>query len=327
MIILDLYFFRPPGIKRLRKENINSTITRKTVEDKKYIRETNGGICDIENAHYSFCTIDMNITTDLNNNLLSYDEIAIMNITADDKNSYLKTKNTHLIDETYKVEIFDKNIYEQNLNKIINIFNPYLKNEELFSKEDFNEVYVVSKNGMAAFKKMQKRKLDNYEDNMNIKEFNLFNIFSPISGIIVDINLFNNLGIDSDFMEVGSRLYIENKIIKDISLSQVSSTNFNRIINYLITLTKAGNYLATELYQKINITLENMAEEINKSISSLIKMVKYKDLSDILYSTLLFGNITELSYTIIPESTILKENLEKILNNVENGGIKKILKY
>lgn len=54
MLLLDLYFFRPPGIKRLTKENINNTITRKTEGNKKYIRETNGGICDIDNAEKFF---------------------------------------------------------------------------------------------------------------------------------------------------------------------------------------------------------------------------------------------------------------------------------
>jgi hypothetical protein len=58
-IILDLYFFRPPGIKRTKEQNMNSTITRKTEGDKKYIREINGGICDIENAQFSYCSTDM----------------------------------------------------------------------------------------------------------------------------------------------------------------------------------------------------------------------------------------------------------------------------
>ena len=156
MLVLDLYFFRPPGIKRLRKDNINDTITRRTEGDKKYIRESNGGICDIENAQFSFCTTDMNTTTDLNNTILSYDEVAIMNITTDEQNSYVKTKETHLIDETYKIENLDKKKYEENLNKFINKLNPYLEKNELFSKEDFNEVYLVSKNGMAAYKKMDK---------------------------------------------------------------------------------------------------------------------------------------------------------------------------
>lgn len=107
-IVLDLYFYRPPGIKRLKEENLNSSIVRKTEGNKKFIRETNAGICDIEKAQLSYCTTDMNTTTDLDNNILSYDELAIMNITIDSKNYYIKSKKTNLVDETNKNENLDK---------------------------------------------------------------------------------------------------------------------------------------------------------------------------------------------------------------------------
>ena len=72
MIVLDLYFFRPPAIKRLNKEENNITINEYNLNDgKKLIRETNGGICDIENAFSSFCTTEMNTTIDSQLNLRS----------------------------------------------------------------------------------------------------------------------------------------------------------------------------------------------------------------------------------------------------------------
>ena len=55
--------------------------------NRKYIKETNEGICDIENGHFSHCTTDMNTITDLENNILFYDEEAVMNITIDANNS------------------------------------------------------------------------------------------------------------------------------------------------------------------------------------------------------------------------------------------------
>ena len=59
-IILDLYFFRPPAIQRADKENDNITITIN--EDKAmkkiYIRETNGGLCNIYDNFGSMCTTD-----------------------------------------------------------------------------------------------------------------------------------------------------------------------------------------------------------------------------------------------------------------------------
>ena len=210
LLVLDLYFFRPPGIKRLTKENNNSTITRKTEGNKKYIREINGGICDIENAEDSFCTTDMNTTTDLENNILEYEEEAIMNITSDSQNSYIKTKNTKLVDITKNAENLNVETYKNNLNNILDKLNPYLKTEILFSNEDFNEVYIVNKHGMNALKSNQKRKLAS-RANMIKQENVLFNFFSPDIGINVDLNLFNNIGINTDFMEANTKLILEGK--------------------------------------------------------------------------------------------------------------------
>ena len=324
-IILDLYFFRPPGLKRLTKENVNSTITRKTVGDRIYIREINGGICNIENAQLSFCTTDMNTTTDLENNILTYDEEAIMNITLDADNSYIKTKITNLKDISNKVENLNPQIYEEKLNIIIQKLNPYLKYEELFSKDQFYEFYILSKNGSAALKKMQKRKLDNSNDKMIKKEINLVNLFSPDVGITVDITLYNNGGINSDFMEAKSKLYIENKK-EDISSSKESSRSFNQIIKELYILSKAGNHLATELYTKINTTLEDMTEKINKEISKLVEQVKYTELSELFDSTLSLNETMHFPFTMIQESTKMKQKLDDILDNVENGGIKQSTK-
>ena len=65
MIVLDLYFFRPPAIKRLNKEDSNITINYINISDnKQIINEKNGGICDIENSFNSFWTTDKNITID-----------------------------------------------------------------------------------------------------------------------------------------------------------------------------------------------------------------------------------------------------------------------
>ena len=325
-IVLDLYFFRPPGLKRLTNENINTTISRKTLGDKKYINETNWGICDIENAQLSSCTTEMITITDLENNILTYDELAIMNITLDADNSYLKTKITNLTDETSKTQNLNPQIYEEKLNNLIQKLNPYLKYEELFSKDQFYEFYILSKNGSAALKKIQKRKLESDDDNKIKKENNYLHLINLDSGISVDYSFMINSGINTDFMEADSTLFLDNNSTEDISSSKESSKNINRIIKELYTLSKAGNHLATELLQKINITLEKMTEEINKVIPTLNKFVINKDLSEVFDSTLSLDEVKTLPFTIIQESTNLKQSLDEILNNVENGGIKQNIK-
>lgn len=70
-------FFRPLAIERADKENDNYTITIK--EDKndnrRYIRETNGGVCNIYDSFGTLCTTDMNTMIDLEGHLLQYNEI------------------------------------------------------------------------------------------------------------------------------------------------------------------------------------------------------------------------------------------------------------
>jgi len=322
-LVLDLYFFRPPGLKRLTQENINTTMTSKTEGNKNITREKNWGICDVEIAQLSSCTTDMITTTDLNNNLLMYDEEAIMKITLDADNYYIKTKITNLTDETTKTENLNPQIYEEKLNNLIKKLNPYLKHEELFSKDDFQEFYILSKNGSVALKKMQKRKLYNVNnDKMVEKENNYLHLLNIDSGVSADFALKINSGINSDFMETSSSFYVNNNFTEDISSSKESSQSFNQIIKNLYILSEAGNHLATDLYKKINTTLEGLTEEINKVVPTLNKYIVNKDLSEVFDSTLSLDEIKSLPFTIIQESTNLKQKLDEILEDIENGGIK-----
>ena len=93
-MLLDLYFFRSPAIERKNKtrDNITISINDDVANNRRHIREQNGGLCNIHNNWGSHCTTDMNITMDLDGNLLKYDEVAITNIVYDEKNSFTKNK-------------------------------------------------------------------------------------------------------------------------------------------------------------------------------------------------------------------------------------------
>ena len=67
-----------------------------------------------------------------------------------------------------------------------------------------------------------------------------------------------------------------------------------------------------------------MTEKINKEISKLNELVKYKDLSEV-FDLSLFG-IKCLPFKIIDESTSLKKKLEEIFQDIENGEIKQNIK-
>ena len=118
-IILDLYFFRPPAAKRFDKENDNITISIKEDEEtkRKYIRETNGGLCNVYKNLNTKCTTDMNTTLDSEGNLLTYDEEAITYINHDEQNSYIRNKVTNLVDNSQNINKIEIETYNNSLNK------------------------------------------------------------------------------------------------------------------------------------------------------------------------------------------------------------------
>ena len=327
-IVLDLYFFRPPGLKRPNKKNLNVTITKEIKGDNLFIRETNGGICDLENSFNSFCSTDMNTTTDKEGNILSYEEEAYMKITTDELNSNSKNKITKLIDQTKNLTSLKPEQYKSKLNEILPKIKPYFKKDELFSKENFEEYQNISKKGLisSSLKKYRKRKLqlDEEENPKAAIESNILN-FEGNSGLKIELNYLNNPGIGNSFMEAISKLKIEDKQ-RELMSSKNSSLSINKIINDLVTLSEAGNNLASQLYQRINISLENMTEDISNSITFLNSLIKYKDLSDIFDATLSLDSINRLPYSIIQETANLKNKLENLLEHIENGGIRNSIK-
>ncbi len=65
-----------------------------------------------------------------------------MKVKKDNNNSYNKNKITKLIDETDKITSFNYEKYEENLNKLFPKLEPYFQTDILFSKKDYEEVYI-----------------------------------------------------------------------------------------------------------------------------------------------------------------------------------------
>ena len=321
MIVLDLYFFRPPSIKRLDKKELNITITHINLDKKKkLIREKHGGICDIENPYSSFCTKDINITIDSNSNLLEYDEISYIMVKTDENNSYEKNQIIKLIDETYKISSFTSENYQQILNKLLSKLEPYFQIDELFSKENFEEIYIASKQGIDKLREKLKYRRLNTEKKAVVMNNNVLN-FNSINGIGINLDFIINSGLNSTYYELYSKLKTENNQ-KFITTSKKSSLNFNKLINQLTTLYEAGINLITKLFQKTNNSLDIITQEINETMTNLNSLVKYKDFSEIFNSTLSSKNLHVLPISIIEEITNLKNKLSQLLNEIENGEIR-----
>ena len=323
-IVLDLYFFRPPGIKRIEKEKGNITISQRTEGDYEYIRETNGGICDVENSIGTFCTTDMNTTKDKNGNLISYDELAFSNITTNEDNYYIKKKITSLTDKTKFINNLNPIIYNKNLNEILLYLKDHMKVHEQFSSEKFKELFYVSKGLTNLLNEKRRLELEDNERQLIYSE-NLFN-YPHSSGNNFLIKLENNLGLNTETMEASSGCAIDSENSEKLGALK-QDTNMSTILKEIKTITTAGNNIVSIFYKIINENFLNLTNIINTEIPSLNNLVKYKELTEIFDSTFSLDNLKDAPYEIIEESNNLVNKLEQIYNGIKNGSLKKNLVF
>lgn len=85
----------------------------------------------------------MNTTTDLEGHLLAYDELAITNITTDEKNTYLKTKITNLVDITETINNLKPEKYKNILDILLPALGPYMKVDIHFTTDNFTDLYNI----------------------------------------------------------------------------------------------------------------------------------------------------------------------------------------
>ena len=157
----------------------------------------------------------MNTTTDREGNILNYEEEANVFLEKDESNFYSKKKNTKLTDITNETKSLNPEVYKSKLNKLLPYLKPYFKYDELFTKEDFEEILLFSREGPKALKKIKsKRKLQEYNQLKYILEESLLS-YRGISGINLEIDMINNLGIGNEFME--AKLQLQLKLFRQIS--------------------------------------------------------------------------------------------------------------
>ena len=314
-MILDLYFFRPPAIKRIAK-NSELEIIEDKENNKKYIRENNKGICDIYNSINSYCTTDMNTTTDLDNNILSYDEIAFTRIISGNNDSFIKNKTTHLIDVSENFSFLNPENYLKILNIFLSKLNPYMKYIEHFSLKDF-EQFLSDTNDF--FNGKTKRRNLEVKESHIINEQEIFKYnYDPVE---IGIGLKNNLGYNSDAMEASINGRIDD--YTEVKSNSKVYSNITKIINKLITLSNAGNNLAEILRKYVEPNFFDIVHSMNTS--SISNMITYKNISELFDPRFYLKYTSMLPLQIVYDSNDLVVNLEKILNGIKNGNLKKNL--
>ena len=318
-IVLDLYSFRPSGIKRFNKKAGNITITQRTEGDYEYIRETNYGICDTENFIGNFCTIDMNITKDKNGNLIAYDEVTFNNITKNEDNYYIKNKITSLSDRTKFIKELNPIKYNKTIYEILPYLKEYMKAHEQFSYENFKELYYVSKG--LTYLLDEKRRLNNEANEIQLLySIPLFN-YTHFSGMNLLINLSNNLGLNTQTMEAYSYLKFDSE--KSVNLGYLNQyANMSSILKEIKIISTAGSNLANKLYKIFNEIYMNLTKIINTDVPSLNNLIKYKELTDIFDFTFSLDNLKVVPFEIIEESNNLVNKLEQTYNEINNGSLR-----
>ena len=321
-ILLDLYFFRPPASKRIDKHGDNITLIKTLDEktNKTFIREINGGLCNIYNNIGSLCTTDMNTTLDSDKNLISYDEEAITTINYNENNSYKKNKVTNLIDVSQNIKEKDVKNFKKSLDVLLPLIQPYLFIDDQFSNEDFadfKERYndkskrYIPKKTRNVFRKLDEPK---YKYNQKAQIFS-----QNAKGIKANIELEINPGIDSDIMGAYGTFNFDDKKYIYSNIQNVSI--INEIINKLASISKAGNQLAKELYDKIIDRLEQVLNKITIQLISINDQLKYYDIYPIFNSTFSLYPYNILTKEIIQASNNLLSGLSDIYRNIKFGNV------
>jgi len=328
-MLLDLYFFRSPAIERKNKtrDNITISINDDIPNNRRHIREQNGGLCNIHNNWGSHCTTDMNITMDLDGNLLKYDEVAITNIVYDEKNSFTKNKVSSLVDHSEKITKEDAEIYRKNLEILLGKMKPYMEEDVQFPKEKFAELYNLIKyknqeedSEEVKDENARRRRLTSADAIQYIREKEIFHVDSL--GVEVNLKLKLNPGLNTDAMRSHLNFSFdeqEHNLYKKEQLSDIQ-----KIIDQLRALSRAGNIIATQLYDKIADKLETLPNEMSIQLRSLYDLLHYYDLFEVFNSTLMTISYNKLPYLVIQLSTELEMKISTIYYNLEVKGDVKV---
>ena len=115
-------------------------------------------MCSIGSDKLSNCTTDFNLTTDLEGNVLSYDELCFSNITSNENNYFIKNKITNLVVETNNFTNINIEEYNKTLNQLLLGLKPYMKYDERFTSEQFQELFNTWRNKTNENKKKRRNK-------------------------------------------------------------------------------------------------------------------------------------------------------------------------
>ena len=259
------------------------------------------------------CKLIRNIVTDKEGNIISSEEISNSETILDEKNKYSNSFSYKFEDiSKQNTEEFNPDNYKANLNTVFELTKNLMKKESYISDGKFEEILeFIMKDEDQSSENNFRYLMEDILEPKGISEETVFQ--KTIYNINMTLDFQNDLGLG----ELESAKAITNfktgNQSNEISHNEVN-TKLEDILNKLITLSKSGNKLASELFEKLNAPLSELRDVINNEITELNELLAFKELSAIFDSTYAINGLEILPSKFIAAS----ENLYKALDDLNN---------
>ena len=319
-IILAFESIKPDSIKGRADDETSYGMNIVEKDDKIYINKffkecdnNNNIINNNGDTSRNKCETIKNIITDKDGNLISSVKIKTEKIFKNENDNYFKNSTYIFEDISQQITYFDPANYKYNLNIIFNLVNSLMVRDNYYHKGIFNSALeYLMKNDSKENDKSLRRLYADKNQYIGFKELNIFQ--KQIYEIDLALNLQNDIGLG------------ENEDAKAISNFQLNGSNtlsyerintkLNETLNKFITLSKAGNKLASQLFENLNQPILDLRSKINIWISDLNDILEFKDLSPIFDASLSIDELNKLPYSFVIATENLFNNLNEINNNI-----------
>ena len=312
-IILAFQSIKPDSVNGLNDdENIAGTTTEEK-DNKIYIKSFDNVCRDYDgNPDVNMtCELIRDIVTDKEGNLITSKKISTSQTIKDDKNKFSNNLIYNFEDiSNQNSESFDPKTYKSNLNTVFDLTKNLMIKEDYIVNDSFKKILDSLMNEDDDKPENNLRCLEeNYEEGPGVNEASVF--YKSIYNIDMTLNMKNDIGLGE--LENAKAITNFNTGNKSQELSHdETNTRLNETLNKFISLSKAGNKMASTLYEQLNGPLLDLRDNIISNIEELNNLLAFKDLSQIFDSSLAINDLEKLQYSFVTAA----ENLYKDLTNL-----------
>ena len=312
-IIIAFQTIKPDSVNSINF-NQNGTGTKTEEKNEKIYINSFSDECnnyDGDPTKNMTCETIKNIVTDKEGNLITSEKISNSETIIDEKNKYSNSIIYKFEDiSNQNSDGFEPKNYKSNLNTIFELTKNLMKKEIYISDGSFNEIVDFIINDESNITETKARNLIEEAETIGVFEENVFQ--KSIYNINMTLNFKNDIGLGKGEEAKAITNFNTGEQSQELSHENVN-TKLEETLNKFITLSKAGNKLASELFEKLNDPLLSLRDIINENIEELNKLLAFKELSAIFDSTYAINGIQKLPFKFVASA----ENLYKDLNNLE----------